>query len=51
MKFSKEDKKEYAGWLEGLIAKEYNKPESIFTIKNTYELTKDLADINKQINK
>ncbi len=49
MKFSIEDRKAYAGWLEGLIVKEANKPESVFTIKNIYDLNKDLANINKQI--
>ena len=51
MKFSLEDKKEYAGWLESLIVKEANKPQNIFTVTNIYGLNKDLSDINKQINK
>lgn len=51
MEFSLEDKKDYASWLEGLIVNESNKPENIFTNINIYGLNKDLADINKQINK
>ena len=50
MTFSKEDKKEYAEFLEAQIKKERSKEETIFTNFNIDNLYKDLNNIKKQLN-
>jgi hypothetical protein len=51
MNYSKEDQKEYAGWLKTMIAREAAKPSSVFTLINIYGLNKDLQATENNLSK
>ena len=51
MKFSIEDKKDYAKFLENELKLEKEKTESLFTNFNSFNISKDLVNMNLLINK